>query len=203
MIILDNVSIKYWKNTILENIDMYILDGKISVLEWVNWAWKSTLINSFIWKKQVSSWKIIYWEWFHWVFSYMSQDNYLFEHLTCYQNLEIIFSWSQNTWSLNLCNDFLNMFNITKLKEKYPHEISIGQRQILCFIRCLLVDSEYLILDEPTSALDEKNRNKMIDILKKLKAKWKTIFIISHDYEFINSVADKNYIIKNKTIIKK
>jgi ABC-type multidrug transport system ATPase subunit len=51
--------------------------------------------------------------------------------------------------------------------------------------------------------LDEENRNMMTDILKKLKSKWKTIFIISHDYEFINSVADKNYIIKNKTIIKK
>jgi ABC-type multidrug transport system ATPase subunit len=101
----------------------------------------------------------------------MSQDNYLFEHLTCYQNLEIIFSSPENTSSMNLCNDFLSKFNIIQLKDKYPHEISIGQRQILCFIRCLLVDSEYFILDEPTSALDEENRNMMTDILKKLKSK--------------------------------
>jgi polar amino acid transport system ATP-binding protein len=79
----------------------------------------------------------------------------------------------------------------------YPHEISLGQKQLIAFIRTILIDSQYLLLDEPTSALNIENINKVKNIILELKKLNKTVLIISHDKYFSESISDKNYYISD------
>lgn len=49
--------------------------------------------------------------------------------------------------------------------------LSVGQRQRLCLIRCLLVRPSVLLLDEPVSALDPQSRQAVVDIVESLQQK--------------------------------
>ena len=65
---------------------------------------------------------------------------------------------------------------------KLGQKLSGGQKQIVHLIRIMFNKySQIVILDEPTSALDEKSRNCVLNYVKYLKEKGKTIFIITHD----------------------
>ena len=78
---------------------------------------------------------------------------------------------------------YLKDFNLPyNVLEKKTSELSGGQRQIVSIIRSLLNLPNVLILDEPTSSLDVLSQKKLLDLLKKIKAKYHlTYIIISHD----------------------
>ena len=69
--------------------------------------------------------------------------------------------------------------------------MSGGQQQRLCIARALAVQPEVLLMDEPTKGLDAEYKQELGDILKKLKAHGITIFMISHDVEFVAEYADR------------
>ena len=54
-----------------------------------------------------------------------------------------------------------------------------------------LSNRSILIFDEPTSGLDYSNMIRISELIKKYRNKDKIIFIVSHDIEFLNEVADE------------
>lgn len=75
------------------------------------------------------------------------------------------------------------VLELVKLKHKehsFIAHLSRGMRQKLCLARALLHNPEVLILDEPASGLDPVARAELLEILKNLGRKGKTIFISSH-----------------------
>jgi len=55
----------------------------------------------------------------------------------------------------------------------------------------LINQPEYLILDEPTTGLDKRRKDTLLNILLKLKERGIGMTIISHDYEFVKSIANR------------
>jgi ATP-binding cassette subfamily B protein len=73
---------------------------------------------------------------------------------------------------------------------KNGSNLSGGQKSILHLLRLDLNDNaKIIILDEVTSALDNQSRDSIIEYIKYLKTKQKTILIISHD-TFLDSIYD-------------
>jgi len=217
MIILDNISVEYNNRIILKNVNMYCMAWQITILEWPNGWWKSSVFKIIVWNNKKYSWKVIFNEtdnifdvnyyknnsFNNRIFWYLPQNNLLFEHLTCYENIEILFQWSWYKYKVKELNYYLKYFKLEKIMNNYPHEISLGQKQLIAFIRTILIDSQYLLLDEPTSALNIENINKVKNIILELKKLNKTVLIISHDKYFSESISDKNYYISDWSIIKK
>ncbi len=79
-----------------------------------------------------------------------------------------------------LCNDLLDLVNLTDKADSYVDSLSRGMKQRLCLARSLVHNPELLILDEPASGLDPRARFEMKEILRNLCSMGKTIIISSH-----------------------
>ena len=75
--------------------------------------------------------------------------------------------------------------------ERHPMSLSGGQKQRLAIASIMCKDSPFVYFDEPTSGMDYYNMEKISELIKKYRNKDKIIFIVSHDIEFLNEVADE------------
>jgi ABC-2 type transport system ATP-binding protein len=82
--------------------------------------------------------------------------------------------------SKKICNDLLELVDLTSKENAYVDSLSRGMKQRLCLARSLVHNPELLILDEPASGMDPRARFEMKEILRSLKDMGKTIIISSH-----------------------
>ena len=91
---------------------------------------------------------------------------------------------------------------MNELKNKYPNQLSNGQKQRVCVARALVNKPKLLVADEPTSYLDRENADLVIDLIIKSSKKYKISSIVaSHDISFKKNF-DFSYTIKDKNLMK-
>ena len=99
--------------------------------------------------------------------------------------------------------DLLSDFGLLKIKDKYPAEVSGGERQRVAIIRSIVNKPKILFADEPSGNLDEKNSTKLIDLFKKINRDLNmTIMLTTHNPN-IAKIGDKLYELKSGELIKR
>ncbi len=181
MIELKHLSKSYGKNKVLKDININFYDDNLYIIKGVSGCGKTTLlkiISGIITDydgeciingkdiKKMSSNEV------HSVIGYMCQESLLLGNLTIRDNLLFIKD------DIDKINYYAHLFNVEKLLDKYPRQISGGERQRIALIRTLLNDSPIILLDEPTSSLDVKNSKKFMECLHKIDNK--IIILVTH-----------------------
>ncbi len=69
-------------------------------------------------------------------------------------------------------------------------ELSGGQQQRVFLARALVQDADIYIMDEPFQGVDNKTEKAIIDILKELRSKGKTILVVHHDLQTVKEYFD-------------
>jgi len=87
---------------------------------------------------------------------------------------------------------------IDRLKDKYPFNLSQGEKQRVALAGILVNNAEYLILDEPTSALDEERKEILGSMIADLNKRGIGILVISHDEAFIAEYCSRTVIINGE-----
>lgn len=77
-----------------------------------------------------------------------------------------------------------------------PGQLSGGQQQRVAVARAIVGDPEIILADEPTGNLDNKSSLQIINLLKSLNEKGKTVIIITHDGE-IAEQTDRKIVVKD------
>ena len=124
------------------------------------------------------------------------QDHYLISELNTFENIQL------KTNNISAINEIFDYFRLDDLKNKYPSQLSNGQKQRVCVARALVNRPKLLVADEPTSYLDRENADLVIDLIIQSSKKYKVSSIVaSHDISFKKKF-DKSYTIQEKNLIK-
>ncbi len=126
---------------------------------------------------------------------FIFQFHYLINYLTVKENIQIA---NENAKDQKII-ELLDSLDIANLKDKYPNEISGGQRQRAAIARALINKPKIIFADEPTGNLDSKNAKKVFELFKSLSNKGTTIVIATHNKD-LAQMADKIYEVKDGQI---
>ena len=69
---------------------------------------------------------------------------------------------------------------ISEILQKYPYEISGGQKQRTAVARAVITNPELILADEPTGALDSRSANELLNIFRKINSSGQTILMVTH-----------------------
>ncbi len=123
---------------------------------------------------------------------YVFQDFALFPHLTIYKNIRFGISHLNVKEQKRLISEYADLFEISNLLKRYPHEISGGQKQRVAIARSLITKPKLLLLDEPMSALDVELKKTLRPFLRKvLKELEITAIIVTHDENDALEICDR------------
>lgn len=78
---------------------------------------------------------------------------------------------------------------IAQLLDKYPYEISGGQKQRAAAARAIITEPKLLLADEPTGALDSKASDELLSVFSKLNADGQTILMVTHSVKAASSAS--------------
>ena len=93
-------------------------------------------------------------------------------------------------------NPIAEQLGITHLLEKYPYEVSGGQKQRAAVARALISKPKLILADEPTGALDSKSTDGLLDVFSAIHATGQTILMVTHSTKAA-SRADRILFIKD------
>jgi iron(III) transport system ATP-binding protein len=111
------------------------------------------------------------------------QDNSLFPHYTVEENINLVHE-IKNVKKKQKVNfkEIIKLLDISKILNKYPHEVSAGEAQRASLARSLLTQPDLLLLDEPLSNVDQSFKEEIQVRLKKILSELKiTTIIVTHD----------------------
>ncbi len=80
-------------------------------------------------------------------------------------------------------------------------DLSVGERQRIEIIRCLLQEPQLIILDEPTSVLTPQEADKLFITLNRLKSEGKSILYISHRLEEVKQICDRATVLRHGKVV--
>lgn len=135
---------------------------------------------------------------------FVFQDFMLLDGLTVFENVCIpkVIKNAPFHQMEEKAKKLLTIFNINDIADKYPVEISGGQKQRTAVARALMNDPLIILADEPTGNLDSRSRDAVIKAFLEAKKKLEaTIFMVTHD-SFSASYCDRVLVMKDGYIFK-
>ncbi|MGL1932687.1 MAG: ATP-binding cassette domain-containing protein [Desulfotalea sp.] len=197
IIILKNISKSFSGKPVLQNLSMEIKQGQITTIIGKSGCGKSVLLKHIIGLMQADSGHIYFNGQdllsmtksesmdFKNKFSYMFQDNALFDSLTIFENIALPLSYKKSFITKVISEKVLSIMTKLEIKDtidKFPAELSGGMKKRVALARALITEPEIILFDEPTTGLDpirKENVHRMIHDYKDFYGY--TGVIVSHE----------------------
>lgn len=120
---------------------------------------------------------------------YLFQDYALFPHLSVEGNM--LYGTKRGS-DLSHITELSKLLGIAGLLDKYPHQISGGEKQRVALARALAAKPDILLLDEPFSALDDDTRARCQEELHRIHERWKIpVIFVTHLKADAEKLADR------------
>ena len=133
---------------------------------------------------------------------FIFQDFNLLETLTGYENISLSLSIQNVRYDeqKERIEDIARKLGITKILDKYPYQMSGGEKQRIASARAIITNPSLILADEPTGALDSKSSKQLLNSFEYLNKELNsTILMVTHD-AFTASYASRVIFIKDGKI---
>ena len=94
--------------------------------------------------------------------------------------LPLVLSGEQYPQMMQKLEPIAKKLEITHLLEKYPYEVSGGQKQRAAVARALITQPQLILADEPTGALDSRSTDQLLDLFQSINEDGQTIVMVTH-----------------------
>ena len=189
-----------------DQIDLTLYKGRIHALLGENGAGKSTLVKVLYGLLQADSGSI---EWQGEPVSIASpqqarelgialvfQHFSLFESLSVLENIALGMGTSASTALESDIIDISSRYGLPLVPSKSVYTLSVGERQRIEIVRCLLQSPKLLIMDEPTSVLTPQEVSDLFVTLRRLASEGVAILYISHKLNEIKALCSEATILR-------
>ena len=129
------------------------------------------------------------------------QQLFLWPHLSIRQNISLPRGDGKAKGSDAVVAELVKLMDIEEFADRYPNQVSLGQRQRAAIARALALEPKYLLLDEITSALDVEHVSRLLGHLKTLRERGTGILLITHLIGFAKRSADQIIFMENGAVV--
>ncbi len=124
---------------------------------------------------------------------FMFQQFHLMPWLTVNENIKLACYENSHAGKIDY---FLEQLSLSETRNKYPSELSVGEKQRTAFIRAIISRPEVLLADEPTGNLDPVNSEILISLIGDYHKNGGTVILVSHNpallkFGSLNIILDK------------
>ena len=198
---LDGISKTYPGVMANDNVSLKIMPGQIHALLGENGAGKSTLVK-FIYGVQTADSGVLKWDGQELIVANPNMARKLgigmvFQHFSLFDALSvkenIAIGVASELVGKNLNQKIRNVsqqYGLPLDPDRFVHTLSVGERQRIEVVRCLLQHPKLLIMDEPTSALTPQEVAELFKTLRRLSEEGVSILYISHKLQEIKDLCD-------------
>ena len=116
------------------------------------------------------------------------QQFFIWPHLTIRENITL---GLRGNVDKNHFDEVVGLFQMNEFLDRYPNEVSLGQRQRAALARALVLKPKYLLLDEVTSALDIEQSHFILGHLKQIAEQGVGIIFVSHAIHLASKISNK------------
>jgi ABC-type uncharacterized transport system ATPase subunit len=209
---LHGISKRYGNVLANDRIDLAVAAGEIHALLGENGAGKSTLVKVIYGVTQPDAGRI---EWEGRAVAIRSpaqarrlglgmvfQQFSLFETLTVAENISLALDQSLADAALaSRISAVSQRYALAVDPRRLVHDMSVGERQRVEIVRCLLQSPRLLILDEPTSVLTPQAAQALFETLRRLAAEGVSIVYISHKLDEIRELCDVATVLRDGRVV--
>ncbi|NLV73572.1 MAG: energy-coupling factor ABC transporter ATP-binding protein [Chloroflexi bacterium] len=97
--------------------------------------------------------------------------------------------------------ELLKALHLGGLRERYPRDLSVGERQRVALAAILAAEPQIILLDEPTRGLDYAQKGLLEEILHAEKRAGHCVIVVTHDVELAAACADRVVILADGQVI--
>ena len=96
---------------------------------------------------------------------------------------------------------WLDTLGLAGQAERYPRDMSVGERQRVALAAILAAEPEIILLDEPTRGVDYAQKQALIAYLREARARGRTVILSTHDVELAAAAADRVIILGDGEVV--
>ncbi len=123
----------------------------------------------------------------------------LFDTLTVLENVALVVPGKPRALAARI-RDLGRDYGLEVNPDARVHALSVGERQRVEILRCLMLDPKLLILDEPTAVLPPQMVARLFDTLRALRDRGVSILFISHKLDEIRALCDTATILRDGVV---
>lgn len=131
------------------------------------------------------------------------QESVLVEYLSIAENIFLgsillnSLGFYDKRKTIQEANDIIASFDVHIDAAKIVEELSTAEKQLVSIVKALSKNAKILILDEPTASLSSTEKNKLLNLLQKVKKNGIGVIYISHLLEEVFSIADRVTVLRD------